>query len=136
MKTNPGRGRRQLVLAWAATPRMFAPPRINHKENRDCVWGVGLQFDGIGAPCLGSMQDAHRLLKILMMIGGKLGHHIHRLTRADQPFADFEIGIQEARGLAWICSMTCRAEKGVRRPLRRISSERSPSLKTKSSIEA
>ena len=55
-----------------------------------CVGGVGLQLDGVGAGLFRSVNEGHCAVKAAVVIGGDFRHDEGRLARAHLPRTDFE----------------------------------------------
>src|SRR5271154_7015231 len=102
----------------------------------DRVRRVGLHFYSVSSRFFAGLNQPDRVLKILVVIGGKLGDDIGRLARPDFSLSNCEPGGHRVSAFAGTKSPTSSGRKGIRRPLRRISSARSPSLKIKSRTDA
>ena len=63
--------------------------KIAIAPHSDCVSGISLQFDGISAGQLSSLQYSHRPFEILVVIGGKLSHDVNGITMSDLVAAYF-----------------------------------------------
>src|SRR5271170_498606 len=60
--------------------------------DRNRVWRIGLYFYGISSGFLARLNEANRLVEVLIVIGGKLGDHVYRLIRSDFAVANCEPG--------------------------------------------
>jgi hypothetical protein len=58
-----------------------------------------LQLNGVRAGLFGSLNDADGLIKILIMVGGKLRDYIHWLSRANRSVANLHLNHQITQAL-------------------------------------
>src|SRR5438876_9375433 len=57
----------------------------------DGIWRVGLQLDHISAGGFCGVDDLHRLIKALVVIGGKLGDDVDGMAGADTAVRDLDL---------------------------------------------
>ena len=76
----------------AAIPESSTPHQktLSLGPDRHRVRGVSLQLDGIRPGFFGGVHNALRLLKILLVVGGKLRDDVYRMAGADAALTDLE----------------------------------------------